>query len=107
MSLRWVGLGVLLAALIAMPWLFVSYYVQLTYAIFLYTTLAASYDLVGGHMGYMNLGHAIFYGLGTYAFGIAFQAGGGLVGGLASAALTALLFAAAMSYPFFRMRGAY
>ncbi|MFQ5915213.1 MAG: branched-chain amino acid ABC transporter permease [Nitrospinota bacterium] len=107
MSLRWIVLVILLAFLAAMPKFLVSYYVQLTYAIFLYTTLAASYDLVGGHMGYMNLGHAIFYGLGTYAFGLAFKAGGGLVGGLATAAAVAVLFAAAMSYPFFRMRGAY
>lgn len=107
MSLRWIALAVLVAFLLALPKLFVSYYAQLAYAVFLYTTLAASYDLVGGHMGYMNLGHAIFYGLGTYAFGLAFKAGGGLFGGLAAAALTAVLFAAAMSYPFFRMRGAY
>ena len=107
MPLRWIVLSLVLVFLLAMPQLFVSYYVQLTYAIFLYTTLAASYDLVGGHMGYMNLGHAIFYGLGTYAFGIAFKADGGLVGGLAAAAAVAVVFAAAMSYPFFRMRGAY
>src|SRR3972149_11459203 len=78
----------------------------LIFVLLWHIVLAESYDLVGGQMGYLNLGHACFFGVGGYGFGILFNQG--LPLGLALLAGTALavLFAAGMSIPFFRLRGA-
>jgi branched-chain amino acid transport system permease protein len=74
---------------------------------FLYAGLAQSYDIVGGLLGYVNLGHIVFFGLGAYTVGILYNWGVPLGGGLAAAAILAMAFAALISVPFFRLRGAY
>ena len=69
--------------------------------------LALSFDIIGGYTGYINLGHAAFFGIGAYVFGIAVNAGVPvLLAGAAAVGCTALL-AGLMSYPFFRLRGPY
>jgi branched-chain amino acid transport system permease protein len=84
-----------------------TYLVAFFLSVFITAILAQSYDWVGGHMGYLNLGHASFFGIGAYAFGILFRTG--VAPGLAFAAgiLLAAAFAGLISYPFFRLRGAY
>lgn len=37
---------------------------------FVFSILAISYDLIWGHAGISNFGHAVFFGLGAYAFGL-------------------------------------
>ena len=101
------GLGAL-AALAALPYLTAStYVVAFLYSVFIAAILAQSYDWVGGHMGYLNLGHASFFGIGAYTFGILFKAGQPLGLAFLAGVLLAAAFAAAISYPFFRLRGAY
>jgi branched-chain amino acid transport system permease protein len=84
-----------------------TYLVAFFLSVFTAAILAQSYDWVGGHMGYLNLGHASFFGIGAYAFGILFRAG--LATGLAflASVVLAAAFAGLISYPFFRLRGAY
>ena len=84
-----------------------SYVTSLFFALFTTAALAQSYDLVGGHLGYMNLGHAAFFGIGAYAFGILHAGGWGLPLAWTSAVLVPAVTAVIMSYPFFRLRGAY
>ena len=102
-------LGLLsLALFAALPWLTTStYLVSFFLTVFIAAILAQSYDWVGGHMGYLNLGHASFFGIGAYAFGILLRAGQPLVVALAAGVVLAVLFALFISYPFFRLRGAY
>ena len=47
-----------------------NYWLQVLTFLFLNIVLAQSYDIVGGQMGYINLGHITFFGVGAYAFGI-------------------------------------
>lgn len=68
--------------------------------------LATAWNIVGGYAGQLSLGHAVFYGIGSYAaalliinFGINPWIGM-LVGSLCSA-----IVAAAIAYPTFRLRG--
>jgi branched-chain amino acid transport system permease protein len=69
--------------------------------------LALSFDIIGGYTGYINLGHAAFFGMSAYVFGICVNAGVSvLVAGALAVGGTALL-AGLMSYPFFRLRGPY
>ena len=84
-----------------------NYWLQVLTFLFLNIVLAQSYDIVGGQMGYINLGHITFFGVGAYAFGILFNQGAGLLGSLVLAAGVVVVFAALISYPFFRLRGAY
>ena len=106
---RGLALGVMLVlvVLVALPHLLGSYLVVFLLLLFLYIGLAASYDLVGGYLGYINLGHASFFGTGAYAFAIAVARGlpeplAAVLAGLSAAALAALV-----GYPLFRLRGVY
>jgi branched-chain amino acid transport system permease protein len=97
-----------LAGLAALPYLTRStYLVAFFLSVFIAAILAQSYDWVGGHMGYLNLGHASFFGLGAYAFGILLKAGVPAVLAFAAGAAAPAAFALLISYPFFRLRGAY
>lgn len=81
---------------------------------FTFITLALNYDLLGGFLGYVNLGQGAFFGLGAYmtfiltkelpAAGLGILA---LTGMVAAAAAGVALFAFAVAYPLFRLRGAY
>lgn len=97
----------LLLALPAAPIDARNYVLQVFTFLFVNVVLAQSYDMVGGQMGYVNLGHITFFAVGAYAFGILYNAGLGLAGALALSAVAAGVFAALISYPFFRLRGAY
>ena len=97
-------LSVLLAVL---PWAGFSYSVVWIFLLAVYFTLALSYDIVGGYMGYMNLGHSTFFGLGAYTTAILLNQGFNLFVALGAALLLAAVFAAVISYPLFRLRGAY
>jgi branched-chain amino acid transport system permease protein len=103
------GAGLLALALAAaLPYLTESTYtVAFLFSVFIAAILAQSYDWVGGHMGYLNLGHASFFGIGAYTLGILLQAGAPLGAAFAAGVGTASLFALLISYPFFRLRGAY
>ena len=96
-----------LLAFALLPWIASAYVISLAFALFLTAALAQSYDWVGGHLGYMNLGHAAFFGIGAYTFGIVFARGGGLPLAWGAAVLLPVVAALLMSYPFFRLRGAY
>jgi len=92
----------------ALPYLTTStYLVSFFLSVFIAAVLAQSYDWVGGHMGYLNLGHASFFGIGAYTFGILLRAGQPLLLAFLAGVTLAVSFALAISYPFFRLRGAY
>jgi len=95
------------ALLAALPWFGFSYSVVWIFLLAVYFTLALSYDIVGGYMGYMNLGHSTFFGLGAYATAILLNQGFGLSLALSCALLFTAAFAGLVSYPLFRLRGAY
>lgn len=101
------GFLIALAAFSLLPLVFSTYITSLFLALFLTAALAQSYDLVGGHLGYLNLGHAAFFGIGAYAFGVLYAGGWGLPLAWLAGALLPALAALLMSYPFFRLRGAY
>ncbi len=98
----------LFAFFVALPYLTTStYLVAFFLSVFIAAILAQSYDWVGGHMGYLNLGHASFFGIGAYTFGILLKTGQPLLVAFAAGVAMAAAFAVAISYPFFRLRGAY
>jgi branched-chain amino acid transport system permease protein len=82
--------------------------INLLFLVYLYVTLAQSWNLLAGYAGQINLGHAAFFGVGALTtrelwaqrdvpFAVAFLAGG----------LTALVFALFVGVITFRLRGVY
>ena len=99
-------LSALTTFLLAAPSLWGNYARILFFTILLYATMALSYDVVGGMLGYFYLGHGLFFGLGAYATAMALQHGQPLLLALLLAACLALPAAALLSLPLFRLRGA-
>jgi branched-chain amino acid transport system permease protein len=74
--------------------------------ILFYASLGAAWNIIGGFAGQLSLGHAAFFGLGAYT-SVLLNHYTGLnpwVGMLLGVLVTSL-FAAAISYPAFRLRG--
>ncbi len=116
---QWRGLAIGVIAtgvLLALPGVLTRDLVTALFFAFTFAVLALNYDLLGGFLGYLNLGQGTFFGLGAYATFIlarelpAIVARFGLLALAAFAvlavAITALL-AVMVSYPLFRLRGAY
>ena len=95
------------AGLAVVPFVGSSYLPTFFIILFMYIILASSYDIVGGMLGSVNLGHAVFFGIGAYAFGIVWNAKMPVLLAFACAIAAAMLFASLMAYPFFRLHGAY
>jgi branched-chain amino acid transport system permease protein len=66
--MRW---GVLLAALVALPFLAGEYYINLTSQIFIFAIFAASINLLLGYGGLPTLGHSAYMGLAAYISALA------------------------------------
>jgi branched-chain amino acid transport system permease protein len=73
----------------------------------MHIVIAESYDIVGGYLGYINMGHSAFFGLGAYTFAILLNAKFGFFLSSLMAVLIGVLFAGLISFPFFRLQGAY
>jgi branched-chain amino acid transport system permease protein len=75
--------------------------------ILLFASMALSYDYFSGFTGYYNLGFGAFVALGAYVFVILTNHGFDLLGAFLLAGVISAVFAAGVSYPFLRLRGAY
>jgi len=96
-----------LLGLVVLPWCTSGYTARLVLNACRNLVLALSFDIVGGYTGYINLGHAAFFGLGAYTFGMCVNAGVSILPASLAAVLLPTVFAALISYPFFRLRGPY
>jgi branched-chain amino acid transport system permease protein len=105
---------VALAAALAIPVLGTRDLVTATFFTFLYIILALNYDILGGFLGYMNLGQGAFFGLAAYVTVLLLNSGrldplgaadmpGAMLIAVAVTGGVAVVFA----YPLFRLSGAY
>ena len=62
-------LAVIILSLIY-PWVSPEYYVDLAFNVLIYVILAESLNIIIGFAGLLNLGHAAFFGVGAYTYGI-------------------------------------
>jgi branched-chain amino acid transport system permease protein len=71
-ALKYAALIVLAAAAIAFPKVFTNPAVT-NYGVLamIFVTVATAWNIFSGYSGYISLGHAVFYGSGAYAMGIA------------------------------------
>ena len=98
---------ILLLGLIALPWIGNAYLTTIAFGILIAYILGQSWDWVAGEMGYVNLGHYCFYGIGAYAFSIALISHWPVWGALICAAIVTMAIAAVVSVPLFRLHGDY
>ena len=96
-----------LAALLALPLATQSpFVIHLAIQVCVFAGLASAWNIVGGYAGQLSLGHAVFYGIGSYAAGLLVAQFGispwlGMFVGVGVSALVALVIA----YPTLRLRG--
>jgi branched-chain amino acid transport system permease protein len=83
------------------------YMVTLAFLLWVFIALAESYNLVGGYLGYMNLGHSSFFGVSAYSFGILYAQGVPFPWAWLAGMGCSVAFAAVISVPLLRLRGAY
>lgn len=66
----WLALATLVAAVALLAPLFNPYYLRVLTIGLLYAYLASSWNIIGGYAGQMSLGHAMFFGLGSYSVAV-------------------------------------
>jgi len=94
------------ALFLVIPRLWGDYARILLFTILISVIMAVSYDVVGGLLGYLYLGHGLFFGLGAYLTALALKHSQPLPSALLLAACSTLPVAAVLSFPLFRLRGA-
>ena len=96
-----------LAALLVLPLATQSpFVIHLAIQVCVFAALASAWNIVGGFAGQLSLGHAVYYGIGSYAAGLLVLHFGispwvGMFAGVGVSALVALVIA----YPTLRLRG--
>ncbi|MEM1994343.1 MAG: branched-chain amino acid ABC transporter permease [Nitrososphaerales archaeon] len=98
-----------IALLLAVPLTRAPYILSFSFLLLIYLTLAESYDVLSGYSGYMNLGHVCFFAIGGYTLAVIVTKFSSFPLALAFllSPLSATIFALFISYPLFRLRGAY
>ena len=96
-----------LAALVLAPKFLDPYWVVFLLLLFMYIGIGSSFNITAGYLGYVNLGHYVFFGISAYGFAILYVKGVPFAVCMATGVLVTLIFAALISYPFLRLKGGY
>ena len=96
-----------LAALATLPFVANAYFTTFAFTVLIAYILGQSWDWVAGEMGYVNLGHYGFYGIGAYAFAIALVSGWPWAAAFAVALAATGAVALLLAVPLFRLHGDY
>ena len=107
-----IPLALIVCVLGIFPWLRPPiYFVSFLFTIFLYVTMATSWNIIGGYAGYLSFGHVAFFGLGAFACAIMSKSldlsvVGTLLAAIPAGAFSALV-AVVIGYPCLKLRGPY
>ena len=81
--------------------------INLLILVFLYISLASSWNILGGYTGQTSLGHAAFFGLGALAARMLWIEGFPILPSILAGGLLAVAFALLIGAPAFRLKGVY
>jgi branched-chain amino acid transport system permease protein len=84
-----------------------EYILGLLFLVFLYGTMATSWNILGGFAGQVSFGHAAFLGIGAYTTAILAGLGWPLWSTFPIAGALAAIFSLVIGVPTFRLRGPY
>lgn len=70
LGVRQIGLTAIIAVVLLLPFGLSNFQTELLAKFFVFALVGVSYDLIWGFAGISNFGHAVFFGIGAYAFGI-------------------------------------
>lgn len=103
---------ILVLGLAIFPWLGPPvYFISLLFTVFLYVTLASSWNIIGGYAGYLSFGHVAFFGIGAYVTalmmkGLNLSPFWTILSSIPAGGIAALI-AVIVGYPCLRLRGPY
>jgi branched-chain amino acid transport system permease protein len=100
-------LALLLIALLLLPRFIDPYWVVFFLLLFMYVGIGASFNITAGYLGYVNLGHYVFFGISAYGFSMLYVKGAPFLVCMAVGLITTVIFATLISYPFLRLKGGY
>jgi len=81
--------------------------INLFILMFLYISLASSWNILGGYTGQTSLGHAAFFGLGALATRLLWIKGFPIIPSILAGGLLAVVFSLLIGAPAFRLKGVY
>ena len=96
-----------LIVLLFVPKFVDPYWVVFLLLLFMYIGIGSSFNITAGYLGYVNLGHYVFFGISAYGFAILYAKGAPFALCMATGVLVTLIFATLISYPFLRLKGGY
>ena len=101
----WLVIAVLIIGALLVPLVGSRYHVSFMFFFCLALTLTATYDIIGGYMGYINMGHGAFFGLGLTPTASSSPTEGRFRSGFLMAVIVVALFAWLLALPLFRLHG--
>jgi branched-chain amino acid transport system permease protein len=100
-------LFIVLIGVLLLPRFVDPYWVVFSLLVFMYIGVGASFNITAGYLGYVNLGHYVFFGLSAYGFSMLYVKGVPFLICLAAGVAVTVVFATLISYPFLRLKGGY
>ena len=97
----------ILIGLILLPRFVDPYWVVFSLLVFMYIGVGASFNITAGYLGYVNLGHYVFFGMSAYGFSMLYVKGVPFLICMAVGGGDSVIFATLISYPFLRLKGGY
>lgn len=102
-----IGIGLIVLAVLILPWLKQDYLVYVATLVFIYAIGVQSQNILVGYTGQISLGQAGFLAIGAYTFGHASAQGIPLPLGLLAAGTMAGIFGLIVGFPSLRLKGFY
>ncbi|TSA47536.1 MAG: branched-chain amino acid ABC transporter permease [Deltaproteobacteria bacterium] len=101
------GIGLIVLALVALPWLKLDYLLYIATVVFIYAIGVQGQNILIGYTGQISFGQAGFLAIGAYTFGHLSVLGVPLPLGLTAAGMMAGLFGLIVGFPSLRLKGPY
>jgi len=99
----------ILFGLAVLPAILPSGFVSIVIVLLTYVSMATAWNLLGGYLGDLSFGHAVFYGIGAYTYGLLVHYGVSsfpLLNMMAGGVI-AMIFGVLLGIPFLRLKGLY
>lgn len=84
-----------------------TYWIRFVTTIFMWIGLSESWNTLSGYTGYVNFGHVVFFGIGSYITALTVISGWPITLSILISGPFCMIVAAILAFPMFKLRGAY